>query len=98
MSGNRNNDKTVTNLDLTTKDSVNGDSFQEHINRFAFIVALSVSDCLSAKTDNTLSKFLSDYILGGAALPYSADSLEALSFGFLWLFSLILHWEHHCGV
>ena len=38
-----NSDKTVTNLDLTTKDNVSQDSFQKHIKRFAFIVASSVS-------------------------------------------------------
>ena len=37
-------DKTVTNLDLTTKDNVTQDSFKIHIKRFAFIVASSVTN------------------------------------------------------
>ena len=41
---NRNSDKTVTNLDLTTKDNVTRDSFQEHIKRFGSILASSVSN------------------------------------------------------
>ena len=40
-----NSNKIVSNLDLTKKDIVTQDSFQrEHIKRFAFIVASSVSD------------------------------------------------------
>ena len=39
-----NSNKIVSNLDLTTKDNVTRDSFQEHIKSFAFIVASSVSD------------------------------------------------------
>ena len=39
----RNNDKTVTNLDLRTKDNVMRDSFQKHIKRFVCIVASSMS-------------------------------------------------------
>ena len=42
-------DKTVTNVNLTTKVIVTGDSFHKHIKRFAFIVASSVRDT------NTLS-------------------------------------------
>ena len=38
----RKSDKTVTNLDLTTKDNVTRGSFKKHIKRFAFIVASSV--------------------------------------------------------
>ena len=41
---NRSSNKIVSNLDLTKKDNVTRDSFQKHIKRFAFIVALSVSD------------------------------------------------------
>ena len=41
---NRNSDKTVTNLNPTTKDNVTQDSFQKHIKHFAFMVASSVSD------------------------------------------------------
>ena len=41
---NRNSDETFANLILTTKDNVARDSFQTHIKRFAFIVALSVKD------------------------------------------------------
>ena len=40
----RKSDKTVTNLDLTTKDNVTRDSFKKHIKRFAFIVASSVTN------------------------------------------------------
>ena len=39
-----NNNKIVTNMDITTKDNVTRDSFQKDIKRFAFIVASSVSD------------------------------------------------------
>ena len=40
----RKSDKTVTNLNLTTKDNVTRDSFKKHIKRFAFIVASSVTN------------------------------------------------------
>ena len=40
----RKSDKTVTNLDLTTKDNETRDSFKKHIKCFAFIVASSVTN------------------------------------------------------
>ena len=45
---NRKSDKTVTDLDLTTKDSVTRNPFKKNIKRFAFIVAsLTISSfCL----------------------------------------------------
>ena len=40
----RKSDKTVTNLDLTTKDNVTRDSFKKRIKRFAFVVSSSVTN------------------------------------------------------
>ena len=39
-----NSNKTLTNVDLTTKENVTRDSFQEHLKRFTIIVASSGSD------------------------------------------------------
>ena len=44
-------EKTVTNLDLTTKDNVTRDSLKKHIKRFAFIVASSVINRMTIITD-----------------------------------------------
>ena len=57
-------DKTVTNVNLTTKVIVTGDSFHKHINRFAFIVASLVrhtntlSFVVKFKLETVLSLFL----------------------------------------
>ena len=54
LCSNPKSDKTVTNLDLTTKDNVTRDSFKIHMKRFAFIVASSVTNRMTINRQSYL--------------------------------------------
>ena len=59
----RKSDKTVTSLDLTTKDNVTRGSFRKHTKRFAFIVASSVTNRDNRQSD-VLGVIRTNYVDG----------------------------------
>ena len=80
-------DKTVTNLDLTTKDNVTRDSFKKHIKRFATIKAkrficflkesrVTLSFVVKSKLVTVLSLFLFTFL----QLPLAASMILGLNY------------------